>query len=830
MPPTIDEIITAADSLAALARSHKSSEHAPPPPPNPTIINFTATPGTINTGESSTLDAVVANAISLTLDGSLVTLPWSVAPISTKTFTLIANGMAGTVPATAQASVTVLIPAPPPQPSITNFTAFPLTIAPGQASTLNATVANAVSLAIDGVTIPSLPQVVVPQASKTYTLSASGAPGTTPASATTTVTVNPVPTASDPVLIGSHIGNRPFRLGPADKANRVDLDAAIAATPPWSWFGNPVTQEFASSANGVRPTRWLRIHPWGNFAGLYKAIPRLNQDGTVSNLGSKAPGDDVLLNIVPYIKAHGLRGGKRGFAITTPYMAWKFHDRKMSDGSLSMNSFIPHMIGLDIAFGHLMYRMRDGEVKIVYTMTNPKAPHDWSFDPSNRDIVIVANTEANQLVEITHRPSFSERVLMNVHRPTSVRCRNDGVMCVVSGSIAAPTTNTVFIIPKGMTVPSFSFTVAHAFYVDFTSTGNFRILGLDCRVHEVNPVTGTIAQHSSFGGGLQTWVSLSIDRNGACGPKDEMLASGMHFFDNGGAYIFRTTNNVWQNYLNTLPTGAGQATVGDTQWCVDLVGHYGWSGEYSPHSCEIYWEGASDGQGSIICARPATHPAEDAYDHNTFTAGRKIIQMGCGPGTLYGSVPSLTCQMADQGWSLIGVTADWFSEKTFQEQQALVQGGFLGSFPRPFIKGRDLYRIMYFLNRSSQKFLRLGGSHMAALKTFCTLLFGQELPAISQHEYEPNVMTDVYLDCVVTGNTLSVKGRNQWGDARTIESSVQVQAFLDEGLPHQINLGILSSPWTMTLNPMQIGQHSVRAVWRSGGSQFYVGRAGVVVA
>lgn len=79
---------------------------------------------------------------------------------------------------------------PPPSPTIANFTATPPSIIPGQSSSLNATVSNFMSLAIDGVAIPSLPQVVAPLTTRTYTLTATGAAGTVPATAQTTVVVN----------------------------------------------------------------------------------------------------------------------------------------------------------------------------------------------------------------------------------------------------------------------------------------------------------------------------------------------------------------------------------------------------------------------------------------------------------------------------------------------------------------------------------------------------------------------------------------------------------------------------------------------------------------
>jgi hypothetical protein len=78
-----------------------------PPPTNPTITNFSATPATINAGQSATLNATVTNATALTVDGAAATLPMTVTPSATHSYALVATGAAGTTPANASATVTV---------------------------------------------------------------------------------------------------------------------------------------------------------------------------------------------------------------------------------------------------------------------------------------------------------------------------------------------------------------------------------------------------------------------------------------------------------------------------------------------------------------------------------------------------------------------------------------------------------------------------------------------------------------------------------------------------------------------------------------------------
>lgn len=96
------------------------------PPTNPTIVSFVASPGTIQSGGSSTLSWTTNNGVSLSINqgvcnpctpvnqGSIV-----VTPTETTTYTLTATGAAGTTPATAQATVTVTAGSGGDNPTIT---------------------------------------------------------------------------------------------------------------------------------------------------------------------------------------------------------------------------------------------------------------------------------------------------------------------------------------------------------------------------------------------------------------------------------------------------------------------------------------------------------------------------------------------------------------------------------------------------------------------------------------------------------------------------------------------------------------------------------------
>lgn len=83
------------------------------PTPGPTIANFIATPESVVAGGSVSLNATVANATTVTLDGAqIASLPVNVTPPASHTYTLVATGPGGNVSATVDVTVTAALPPP----------------------------------------------------------------------------------------------------------------------------------------------------------------------------------------------------------------------------------------------------------------------------------------------------------------------------------------------------------------------------------------------------------------------------------------------------------------------------------------------------------------------------------------------------------------------------------------------------------------------------------------------------------------------------------------------------------------------------------------------
>ncbi len=163
----------------------------------PRIIQFSASPASISTGQSSTLLWVVENADTVSINngvGSSLSLggTQSVSPAATTSYTLTATNKTGSVTAMATVNVTVV-----PPPVITGFTAIPNpSPSPGSQVTLTCNTTGASTITMAGILFlpPTASVPVFPLQTTTYTCVATGATGQT-VSQSVTVVVNsgPIP-------------------------------------------------------------------------------------------------------------------------------------------------------------------------------------------------------------------------------------------------------------------------------------------------------------------------------------------------------------------------------------------------------------------------------------------------------------------------------------------------------------------------------------------------------------------------------------------------------------------------------------------------------------
>src|SRR6266545_1020611 len=107
---TTTYVLTATNSAGAAARSVTVTVTNTTPPPLPTISSFTASPGSITSGQSSVLSWSVTGATSLRLDPGNITVTGltskPVTPTATTTYVLTATNSAGAVTRSVTVTVT----------------------------------------------------------------------------------------------------------------------------------------------------------------------------------------------------------------------------------------------------------------------------------------------------------------------------------------------------------------------------------------------------------------------------------------------------------------------------------------------------------------------------------------------------------------------------------------------------------------------------------------------------------------------------------------------------------------------------------------------------
>jgi hypothetical protein len=224
----------------------------------PQIINFVATPATINSGQTSTLSWAVQNAATVSISPGLgpvsATGSQVVTPTATTTYTLTATNPAGSV--TAQTTVNVIVV---PAPVITSFTANPNpSPSPTSPVLLSCQTQNAVSVTMGGILfLPGSSMYYEhPTQNTTYTCIATGQGGQT-VSQSVTVTVNmptvPPPTTPPVIVIsgGPNINIQSPEFQPLPASMSFNPDASNTYSPVGN---NPLTFAWTSSTAGVSIT------------------------------------------------------------------------------------------------------------------------------------------------------------------------------------------------------------------------------------------------------------------------------------------------------------------------------------------------------------------------------------------------------------------------------------------------------------------------------------------------------------------------------------------------------------------------------------------------
>ena len=176
----------------------------------PVIDSFGTSPGSITSDEPSTLSWSVSNATTVNIDQGIGNVPLAgsrvVSPNTTTNYTLVATNESGSMTATARV---VVAEETATLPIIDSFAAAPESITLGKSSALSWNVSDAAEVTIDpavGSVEPMGSASVSPEASTTYTLTATNESGTVTATAQVVVTA-PSPQTITLFSVGAEDGS-----------------------------------------------------------------------------------------------------------------------------------------------------------------------------------------------------------------------------------------------------------------------------------------------------------------------------------------------------------------------------------------------------------------------------------------------------------------------------------------------------------------------------------------------------------------------------------------------------------------------------------------------
>ena len=195
-PEAHNSLVYNTEYTAGLTFLFGGEKPAPPPPPPPApTSSLLVTPGSINKGETATLNWSSQNTTNCDItpgigpvntQGSMI-----IKPEANTAYTLSCNGPGGR----SSSSANITIAAPPPVPT-SSLTITPTAITQGESATINWTSQNATNCDIQPAIGPVQPQgtmKVSPAADTAYTLTCTGPGGTTTSAANLSVAAPPPP-------------------------------------------------------------------------------------------------------------------------------------------------------------------------------------------------------------------------------------------------------------------------------------------------------------------------------------------------------------------------------------------------------------------------------------------------------------------------------------------------------------------------------------------------------------------------------------------------------------------------------------------------------------
>jgi hypothetical protein len=679
----------------------------------------------------------------------------------------------------------------PTLPAISNFIATPAAITVGDSVTLNATVANAVTLTLNGTAV-TLPVTLTPADSTTYTLAATNAAGTVNAS----VVVNVSPAAAlgkMPVAGNSHMHMQQNWM-----CDWIDATLVQGRAVPWTLGFDLANGILAKSLNGVAPKRSQAWHLWGNPTELYSQFPWFDPQGR-SHPYSPETSDDIDVMVADF-KVRPPKAGARGIGMPIsqasiiphptmfpavdgtmaktpntgaiprhPLAIWVRHDAQMqlvyADGRCTNLGAVPGIT-------HVQDACIDGR-----NLTDPVARKFLYFcDLGNKDatgkwvggrIAKVDRTFGSEAIGGTPPEDTSKYIVTTIAPagfPSAVRSAPNGDLYFIDGDKGGEIT----VVPLGG-VPAKLCTVPNAFAMDYAN-GKLHVMCTTAEVHIVDIATATVGPNLMpasapltvpAGRGVD-FFTISVDANGTCGPVGAFMCSRVHTNGNTNSWHF-SPDGATVLYGNAIYKSAqGWNTCGDVLNVHELFGHYDWlGGKYHVDQAVQFVGGYANVPTGVIVHDPWINsttpaPAQTSVDYTAIWRGVTNI---CNGGTMTANPdrPSLTCLMTREGWSpFAGCSNDELAEMGFDAMEAFIHAGYQGSFRRDDIVGVDLYCLMLHHCVNSQRNIREGAAFITSFKTWWTGK-GRALPPSPAGVVNTATMGRPFVTTHVDGNVIDYR-------------------------------------------------------------------------
>lgn len=588
------------------------------------------------------------------------------------------------------------------------------------------------------------------------------------------------------------------------KADFVPADKIAARTNmPWNVFADPAKKILAHPMNGVKPTR---IQAWphtGVSPGLYSKVPHM--DGNISepyNPEIAVGNHDHLHYNTDDLRSRPPHSGPRGYAEVSPFCIVLDHPPTTPDGTVIPRAptWIP--IRHD---GWIQFIMPDGSLVDVGQIPGVFVLRDACVDEHDR--VFMLGCDLGTWVPATD--SWSGARIVRIDRTlgkgsaTSPEDASKYVVTTEIGGLKQPVAicsvpdGTVYaadadpgvilekklgqVATQWLPFPGIR-TLRYNAGKLYCSDNFNRVFIIDV----ATKVVGSNLMPSQYVGGPTEFngrfYTLSVDVNGTFGPVGDIAISK----SGGGAgnleaWLIPADGSTVRYGNGIYGSGLAKRQVGDVKNVPEWYGHYNWL--YQHHR----WQGIMVCCGfsnlmMTIAANPPT-PAEDpSFDfYHICSRGSMLIRKGAGKLATEHAVPSFTCLVSREGFSPFkGCSFDEMAERPFDETEAFIQRGMIGSYLRNF-SGTDLWVIMAYIYTGSMRSIREGKALTDAIKAWWIAKYGP-VPFADGADSPVIVDSEKYLEARQVNGVISVAVYDLWGHVLSTPLPAY-QVIVDEGQP-----------------------------------------------